>query len=555
MLTSCQSLNESKIDIQHFTQGDITTIEEDNDCIQCERYIIIYKNHLDEGIIEEFNGIVINETENIKMVNAYLPANKVEQLLQHPNILSIEIDQVVEVQPDQINWGYNYIQNPQTFQYGLTGQGIKIAVIDTGISPHFDLKISGGKSFVQYTNSFTDDNGHGTHVAGIIAAQNNNIGITGVAPESNIYSLKTLNENGDGYLSDIIAAIDWAISHKMDIINLSLGLNRHSTALQIAVNNAYSNQILVVAAGGNEGNRSGTGDTVAFPARYESVIAVSAIDSNNNRGHFSATGEAIELCAPGVNVVSTYLDNEYVVMDGTSMAAPFVTGALAILKQGNPTLRIDEIRTVLRQSVLDLGAKGKDPWFGYGLLQIPTQILFNDIINHWAINEILDVFNKGWMMGTGEKRFSPDVNLTRAQAATVIVRALDLKKLTQNTDSQRFTDIENHWAREEIEIITDNNLMVGINPNTFSPNSAMTREQMAVIITRMLDLQRPNDITNPFTDVQKDHWAADSIVTAAHYQIFKGVSPTTFGGKVIINRAQMATIMSRISEQLTKTPS
>ncbi|WP_235426967.1 S8 family peptidase [Cohnella kolymensis] len=243
--------------------------------------------------------------------------------------------------------------------------------MDTGIAPHEDLSVTGGASFVSYTASYADDNGHGTHVAGIIGARNNTIGVVGIAPDSSIYAVKALDYDGSGYLSDIIAGIDWSITNRMDLINLSLGSPQDSLTLHQVVDKAYSNGILVVAAAGNNGTANGSGDTLEYPARYESAIAVAAIDSTNQRGYFSATGSKVEVAAPGVNVTSTYLNNSYATMSGTSMATPYVTGNLALIKQANPTLSYTALRSKLDQTVVDLGAAGRDTWYGYGLIQAP----------------------------------------------------------------------------------------------------------------------------------------------------------------------------------------
>ncbi|NYD11757.1 minor extracellular protease Epr [Clostridium beijerinckii] len=244
----------------------------------------------------------------------------------------------------------NKIQAPTAWSSSYTGKGVKIGIVDTGIANHEDLSVAGGAAFTSYTTSYLDDNGHGTHVAGIIGAKNNGYGIVGVANEASLYAIKVLGNDGAGYLSDIIAGIDWCITNKMDIINLSLGSSVPSTALQQEVDKAYNQGILVVAAAGNDGTSDGSTDTVDYPAKYSSVIAVAA---------------------PGVNVLSTYLNNKYVSMSGTSMSAPFVTGDLALLKQANPGLSPNKLRAKLNENVIDLGISGKDSWYGYGLIQAP----------------------------------------------------------------------------------------------------------------------------------------------------------------------------------------
>ena len=150
---------------------------------------------------------------------------------------------------------------------------------------HPDLKISGGRSFVEGISTFDDDFGHGTHVAGIIAAQDNDIGTIGVAPDSQIYSVKVLNKFGEGVQSNVIAGINWAIEQQMDIINLSIASQQGSYLLKEALQKAYDQGIIIVAASGNFTNNV-EGTDVLYPARYPSVIAVGSIDENLKKSFF-----------------------------------------------------------------------------------------------------------------------------------------------------------------------------------------------------------------------------------------------------------------------------
>lgn len=281
----------------------------------------------------------------------------------------MEEDQIVSLTVDTIDWGTDRIQAPVTWSKGYTGKGVKVAIVDTGIASHTDLAVAGGANFTDYTSSYQDDNGHGTHVAGIAAAQNNGTGIVGAAPDAALYSVKVLGGDGSGYLSDVIAGIDWAIANDMDIVNLSLGMATDSFALHQIVDQAYSRDILIVAAAGNSGTSTGTGDTVNYPAKYSSVIAVGATDSSDLRASFSSTGPDVEVAAPGSGVTSTYLNGQYVRMSGTSMASPYVAGQLALLKEAFPAMTAGELRSKLQSSVKDLGISGKDAWYGYGLVQ------------------------------------------------------------------------------------------------------------------------------------------------------------------------------------------
>jgi minor extracellular protease Epr len=363
--------------ISNVSAATVTSAAESN-----ERVIVVFKNNADKNIVAHAKGSVRREYKHANILSASVPTTAIKGLKNDPNVLAVEPDIIVKVKSQTIDWGVSKIQAPTAWYSSLTGKGVKIGVVDTGIANHEDLTVAGGVAFTSYTTSYLDDNGHGTHVAGIIGAKNNGYGTVGVANEASLYAVKVLGSDGSGYLSDIIAGIDWCITNKMDIINLSLGSSTPSTALQQEVDKAYSQGVLVVAAAGNDGISDGSTDTVDYPAKYSSVIAVAATDSNNQRASFSSTGSTIEVGAPGVNIRSTYLNNQYAVMSGTSMAAPFVTGDLALLKQANPGLSPSQLRAKLNENVIDLGTSGKDNWFGYGLIQAPkgqTSVVTNPV--------------------------------------------------------------------------------------------------------------------------------------------------------------------------------
>ncbi|MBB2478949.1 S8 family peptidase [Bacillus sp. APMAM] len=336
-----------------------------------DRVIVVFKDKIDKKILDQVNGKIEQSFHNVSAVSVQVPSEDIAALKKNKNVFAVEQDQKLKIAGQFEDWGMKDIKAPTAWKSNYTGKGVKVAVLDSGISKHADLQVAGGVSFTSYTKSYADDNGHGTHVAGIIGAKNNGIGVVGVAPDASLYAVKVLDSKGDGYLSDIISGIDWSIKNHMDVINLSFGTPENSVALQQIVDEAYDKGILVVAAAGNEGNSAGTGNTVDYPAKYSSVIAVGAVDQNNKRGTFSATGPDLEVVAPGVNVLSTYMDNEFAYMSGTSMAAPFVSGTLALLKQANPTLTNIKLREKLDSSVIDLGVKGKDALYGFGLIQAP----------------------------------------------------------------------------------------------------------------------------------------------------------------------------------------
>jgi len=213
-----------------------------------------------------------------------------------------------------------------------------------------------------------DDNGHGTHCAGIVAAEDNGVGVVGVAPKANLYGVKVLNSEGRGYESDVIAGIDWSVRNGMQVISMSLGSDFGSISLEKACDNAYSSGVLLVAAAGNDGTPPGKGDNVDYPGAYSSVIAVAATGSNDERARWSSTGPDVELAAPGVNIYSTIPGEKYGTKSGTSMACPHVAGAAALVMVTHPTWTNVEVRDRLQETADDLGATGFDTKYGYGLV-------------------------------------------------------------------------------------------------------------------------------------------------------------------------------------------
>ncbi|MED1204373.1 S8 family peptidase [Heyndrickxia acidicola] len=346
-----------------------------------EDVIIVYKNKTGKEKALKTGSRLEHQYQALPAVAMTATAANVQALKKDPNIAYVEknvhfkiqntkaVPVTAAVAKEESQWGFQDVKAVDAWKAGYTGKGIKVAVLDTGIAPHSDLKVAGGTSTVSYTTSYTDDNGHGTHVAGIIAAQQNGVGTVGVAPDVSLYAVKALDQDGEGDLQDILKGLDWAIQNHMDMVNMSLGTPDDSQAFHDMVDKAYQSGTLVICAAGNDGNADGTGDNVNYPADYSSAIAVGAVDSNLKRAYFSSTGNKVEFTAPGVNIVSTYLHNGYEMMSGTSMATPYVTGLFALLKQEYPTLSDSELRTKMDASVKDLGAPGRDPLYGFGFAE------------------------------------------------------------------------------------------------------------------------------------------------------------------------------------------
>jgi subtilisin family serine protease/5-hydroxyisourate hydrolase-like protein (transthyretin family) len=309
----------------------------------------------------------------IPAIAASVPEVAIEALKKNPNITNVELDSMVYALDTELDnsWGVKRIGAGFVHDSGNKGAGVNVAIIDTGIDyTHSDLNANyvGGYDFVNGDDDPMDDDtayGHGTHVAGIVAAEDNGEGVVGVAPEASLYALKALNSEGVGYVSDVVLAIQWATDpngngyaeDRLDIINMSLG-GRKNIFLEWACNLAYLDGLLLVAAAGN-------GGAVIYPAAYSSVVAVSATDEEDNLAYFSSTGSQVEFAAPGNNIYSTYLNNGYKTLSGTSMSSPHVAGTAALVWAANGCSN-DAVRTQLQSTAEDIGLSTREQ--GYGLV-------------------------------------------------------------------------------------------------------------------------------------------------------------------------------------------
>lgn len=329
------------------------------------KVIVGFAHNIDKDVVKAHGGKVLKEFDFIKALVVELPVQAADALSKNPNVSYVEPDYEAHAIAQTTPWGITKVNAPQVQAAGVTGTGVKVAIVDTGIlTSHQDLSVAGGYS--TFGGSYVDDNGHGTHVAGTVAALNNTLGVIGVAPNATLYAVKVLNSSGSGSYSGIIDGINWAINNRMDIINMSLGGSTGSTALEDACNAAYNSGILVVAAAGNEGTKRGNNDTLGYPAKYASVMAVGSVNSSNTRSSFSSTGTDLEIMAPGESIQSTYYNGGYATMSGTSMASPHVAGVAALIMAANPNLTNAQVRDILNTTANDTW---NDPFkYGNGLI-------------------------------------------------------------------------------------------------------------------------------------------------------------------------------------------
>ena len=258
------------------------------------------------------------------------------------------------------------------------GEGTVVAVLDTGIDDrHPDLKnqVIGGTSFIDTEKDYIDRHGHGTHVAGTIAANGR---LLGVAPDARLLAVKVLNRQGSGSFTSIIRGLEWARKwrgpqgEKVQVINMSLGGPTSKICLRREIIKAVKAGITIVCAAGNSGDGKSTTREISYPAYYPETLAVGAVDMQSGAANFSNSNNHIDLVAPGVETYSTYPENRYVKLSGTSMAAPHISGVAALIvaryvKRFGTQPTSDRVRELLQYLCIDLGDAGYDELYGYGL--------------------------------------------------------------------------------------------------------------------------------------------------------------------------------------------
>jgi len=324
-----------------------------------------------EAVVKAAGATVIKPLRLINAMAVSLPAPAVEALARRAEVVRVDEDLEIRATdaataaappvalakgkpapppPAQTTpWGVARVGAPDAWAYS-TGTWVKVAIVDTGIQlDHGDLaaNIAGGTNLVNPRKSANDDNGHGTHVAGIAAAVDNNIGVVGVAPAVRLYAVKVLGAGGSGTLSDVIDGLTWCIDNQMQVLNMSLGSPTDNQSFHDAITKVYQAGIVQVAAAGNN-----SGGPVDYPGRYPEVIAVSASDSGDRFASFSSAGPEVALIAPGASIYSTYKGSKYRTLSGTSMASPHVAGIAALRLQLHSTETPDTVKSVLQSNTM-----------------------------------------------------------------------------------------------------------------------------------------------------------------------------------------------------------
>jgi subtilisin len=328
----------------------------------------------------------VREFDSLEIVTARMPKQAATALESNPTIRYVEENGTMHALAQTLPWGIDRVDAEVAHANGETGTGADIAIIDTGIDDdHPDLQgnLGAGKAFTDCgtggyfgcvfsgnsndcTQTWSDDNDHGTHCAGIADAVDNTEGVVGVSTEATLHAVKVLDCAGSGSFSDIAAGIEYVADQGWDVGSLSLGGSSGSSALRDAVQYATNNGVLLVAAAGNDGPCT---DCVGYPAAYPEVMAVSSTNDSDDLSSFSSQGPEVEIAAPGSDVYST-VPGGYDTFSGTSMACPHVSGAGGQLMADGASN--SKARDAIKQSAEDIGLASNES--GAGLLDVAASL-------------------------------------------------------------------------------------------------------------------------------------------------------------------------------------
>ncbi len=331
-----------------------------------QRVIVRYKAGSEsrlQSLGEGWRNLTLARTAVRTVGTADEAAAEVARLMQDPDVEYAEPDWPVMalLTPNDPQasgqWALNKLQLPAAWDVTGGSREVKVAIVDTGIDRnHPDLagQVVGGRDFVNNDADPADDQGHGTHVAGIVAAlTNNGVGVAGTAHGATLLAVKVLGSNGSGYTSGIAEGIQYAVQQGAKVINLSLGSTQRAATLDAAVSAAVNAGVVVVAAAGNDGTT-----TPNYPGASPGAISVGSTDSSDRKSSFSNYGSWVAVAAPGSAILSTYPGGRYQTMSGTSMASPYVAGVAALVRSAHPEWSVSQVRSALTTT--------GDPVTGFG---------------------------------------------------------------------------------------------------------------------------------------------------------------------------------------------
>lgn len=464
-------------------------------------------------------------------------------------------------------WNLKSINASAAWDRNYSGEGVRVAIIDSGINTlHEDLEgvsITNGINVIDSSSNVSDQIGHGSFIAGIIAAKRDNgTGIAGMTDKVELVPIKCFSDSKTTSLSYIITAMYKAVDdYHCSVINLSLGLSSDTAAFRECVDYAVEKGAIIVSAVGNSGNSQ-----LLYPAAYYSVIGVGSIGRLDALSSFSNYNESVHVVAPGESLTSISKDDNSGYRSGgsgTSYATPHVTAMAVMAKSRDPSITAAEFARLLAASSKDLGDPGYDEKYGYGKIDVESFLdeledvpkgSFTDIRSHWAQEYINYVADKNLFSGVSESEFSPDTNMSRAMTVTVLARMSGADLSGLKTD---FSDVmAGQWFYGSVAWGQSSGIVAGTDQSHFTPHDNVSREQMAVFMYRYAMTLGHSDGSfsgsglAKFTDVSKiSSWAYNAVAWAVDNGLLQGRTNTSLDPGGAISRAEVATIIYRFVTQ------
>ncbi|MDC3415972.1 S8 family serine peptidase [Aquibacillus salsiterrae] len=509
-------------------------------------------------------------------------------------------------------WYLNKLNMTKAWDVTKGSSDVTIAILDTGVdASHPDLqgRLLPGYDFVEDDNDPNDEHGHGTQVAGVIAANSNQIGITGIDFKAKILPVKVANKEGKAAISDVVDGIYYAIDQGADVINMSYGTYEFSSSENEALWEAYDAGIVLVAAAGNDDTTE-----LSYPAAYTPVISVGAINKVNEPTIFSNYGPTTDVAAPGENILSTYLDESYAYDSGTSFSAPMVSGLAGLLIAEHPTWTPAQIEWVLEASA---SHNEQSEWVekgGYGVVNGYKALMMTNLpsldtdapdveesaiairLNQTREEKIELPMDVDWVKFKVEKEGQGTISVTNVASQLDLIGELyqyedgkqvksyeidehdmgEDESLTMNFQPGTYYlaiyDVYNHWAtqayrlkvafegigiypdvlsyRKEIEFLSDKGIIHGFPDGTFKPTENVTRLQAVQMILNQMGINIEDEVVRDpgFTDIQEGMYGYKAVAKAVELGFITGREDSTFDPTGELTRAQMAVIMAKAFE-------
>ncbi|MCF6137378.1 S8 family peptidase [Pseudalkalibacillus berkeleyi] len=340
-----------------------------------QRELTLWANEISAKVIKQLDSTYIIKSEMFttpKLINYF--SEKSNVIYAEPNYIYLQNETDDELYK-RYQWNLPAIRTEEGWEITRGKEDVTIAIIDTGIDlehPDLSKRIVKGYNVLNDSPLPNDENGHGTHVAGIIASETNNgLGVAGITWYNQIMPIKAMNAEGYGTSFDVAKGVRWAVENGADVINMSLGNYKSSKALKEAIDYAFEKDVILVAASGNENTNQ-----ISYPAAFDKVIGVAAVNTELTRADFSNFGEYIDVAAPGVDIASTYLKGQYASLSGTSMATPHVAALAGLIRSSQPQLTNKEIIEIIKDTTDDVGNPGKDQYTGHGIINVSAALKY-----------------------------------------------------------------------------------------------------------------------------------------------------------------------------------